>query len=163
MPTTLQAYPHRRTTYMKNAVKRKSWKSLFRYALQAHRPIGKSTPRSCSVRWRHTAACLTSGGIPGNRANRAVGRRRGRVLRLMGQFTASTRVATNSEICANFQPQLILTWCARAEAVSEWRVGGRIFAPIFPTIPLCSNSWKKGKYSNSRPPTRISSSVCLRV
>ncbi len=34
MATSLQSFPHRPATYMKNTVKRKAWSSLIRYALQ---------------------------------------------------------------------------------------------------------------------------------
>jgi peptidoglycan/xylan/chitin deacetylase (PgdA/CDA1 family) len=52
MPTSLQSYPHRPTTYLKKAVKRKAWKRLFHYVSQGAPSDWENTPRDCSARWQ---------------------------------------------------------------------------------------------------------------
>jgi peptidoglycan/xylan/chitin deacetylase (PgdA/CDA1 family) len=102
MPTTLQSFPHPRNTYFKNAVKRKSWPSLFRYLIQG----APSNWEAHAERLLQTV--IKHGGvfhlwghsweIEQTNQWKAVDR----VLRLLGQFTTHARPATNREVCQAF-------------------------------------------------------------
>jgi len=102
MPTSLQSFPHRPTTYLKNAVKRKAWKSLFRYALQGApsdwEKHAEKLLRAVVAQggvfhlWGHSWEIEQSGQWDAVE----------RVLRLVGQFAKDSRAATNAEVCAAF-------------------------------------------------------------
>jgi peptidoglycan/xylan/chitin deacetylase (PgdA/CDA1 family) len=102
MPTSLQSYPHGRLTYVKNAVKRKSWGSLFRYVLQgapgnwethAERLL-KSVVKHGGVfhLWGHSWEIEQTGQWDAVE----------RVLRVTGRFAAEARTATNGQVCEAF-------------------------------------------------------------
>ena len=102
MATSLQSFPHRPTTYLKNAVKRKAWKSLFHYVAQGA-PSDWEKHAQQLLRavvehggvfhlWGHSWEIQQAGQWDAVE----------RVLGLMGQFAKDAQVATNSEICAAF-------------------------------------------------------------
>jgi peptidoglycan/xylan/chitin deacetylase (PgdA/CDA1 family) len=99
MPTSLQSYPHARSTYVKNALKRKSWGSLVRYVVQGF-----------SGDWERHAERLLRGVIRRGGVFHLWGHsweieQTGqwgaveRVLRVMGEFAKEARAATNGEVC----------------------------------------------------------------
>jgi hypothetical protein len=99
MPTTLQAFPHSRTTYLKNTIKRRGFSNLWRYILLGGpadwEKLAEKLLQSVINRggvfhlWGHSWEleltsqwdCLE------------------RVLKLMGQFASSARVVTNDQLC----------------------------------------------------------------
>lgn len=100
MPTTLQAFPHRRVSYLKNTAKRRSFANLWRY-VRLGAPCG----------WEKLAEKLLQnvidrGGVfhlwghswEIERTNQWQALER--LLKLMGQFASSARVVTNGQLCA---------------------------------------------------------------
>ena len=100
MPTTLQAFPHRRLAYLKNTVKRRRISNLWRYVLLGG-PSG----------WERLAEKLLQNVIDRGGVFHLWGhsweleqakqwQALERVLKLMGQFAPSARVVTNGQLCA---------------------------------------------------------------
>ncbi len=100
MPTTLQSYPHPRKTYIKNAIKRKSWGSLVRYVLHG-----------APANWEKHAERLLQVVIKNGGVFHLWGHSweieqtdqwdtLERVLKVMGQCAKHARTGTNAEVCA---------------------------------------------------------------
>jgi peptidoglycan/xylan/chitin deacetylase (PgdA/CDA1 family) len=99
MPTTLQAFPHRRLAYFKNTIKRRRISNLWRYVLLGG-PSG----------WEKLAEKLLQNVIDGGGVFHLWGhsweleqanqwQALERVLKMMGQFASSARVVTNGQLC----------------------------------------------------------------
>jgi peptidoglycan/xylan/chitin deacetylase (PgdA/CDA1 family) len=99
VPTTLQAFPHPRWIYVKNAIKRRSWSNLFRYlSMGAPADLERLVEQLLKQ-------VISRGGVfhlwghsweierfdEWNRLER--------VLKLMGQFRNEATPATNSQLC----------------------------------------------------------------
>jgi peptidoglycan/xylan/chitin deacetylase (PgdA/CDA1 family) len=99
VPTTLQAFPHPRYIYVKNAIKRKSWKSLSRYlSLGAPADLERLVERLLKN-------VIQNGGVfhiwghSWEIERFDEWERLERVLKLVGQFKNEASLATNVELC----------------------------------------------------------------
>jgi len=102
MPTSLQSYPHPSMDYFKNAIKRKSWGSLVRFAL-----------RGAPSNWEKLAECLLQSVLKHGGVFHLWGHSweieqtgqwdaLSRVLAVLGRFSGDARIATNADICQAF-------------------------------------------------------------
>ena len=99
MPTTLQAFPHRRVTYLKNTIKRRGWPNLWRYILLGGPSGWEKLAENLLQRVIDRGGVFHLWGHSWELERTGQWERLERVLQMMGELASSARVVPNGELC----------------------------------------------------------------
>lgn len=104
MPTTLQAHPHRRTAYLRNAAKRGNWTNLWEYVLAGWPTDWERLAHSLLEQVTRKGGVFHLWGHSWELERSRQWERLGRVIKLMGELAADAPSRTNGELCQQFAP-----------------------------------------------------------